>query len=233
MEKEKEKQHWQITLTSAVSSACQVSRPKLLEPKWVRNSARFGLTPPPPGGTVKSCSLMCLFDRVVVVEERRWEGDIDGGRDFSILHAVMLRSSCSSVWLLGAAFCVGIPLRRLTTAMGKHFQHVDDTEARLVKSMVAQKIPWSMVQKVTGRSPDTIQSILRRKLGKAKASSRAKLTDRDIGVLVTDHNVRETLSLCDFAYILSNGRVLAEGAPEAIVSDPAVRDAYLGESFAI
>jgi hypothetical protein len=67
--------------------------------------------------------------------------------------------------------------------MGKHFQHVDDTEARLVKSMVAQKIPWSMVQKVTGRSPDTIQSILRRKLGKAKASSRAKLTDRDIGKL--------------------------------------------------
>lgn len=61
----------------------------------------------------------------------------------------------------------------------------------------------------------------------------SQLTERDIGVLVTDHNVRETLNLCDFAYILSNGRVLAEGTPNAIVSDPAVRDAYLGESFTI
>ncbi len=60
-----------------------------------------------------------------------------------------------------------------------------------------------------------------------------QLTDQDIGVLVTDHNVRETLNLCDFAYILSNGRVLAEGSPDTIVANPAVRDAYLGESFAI
>lgn len=59
----------------------------------------------------------------------------------------------------------------------------------------------------------------------------SQLTSQDIGVLVTDHNVRETLRLCDYAYILSNGRVLAEGAPDVIVQNEAVRDAYLGESF--
>ncbi len=60
-----------------------------------------------------------------------------------------------------------------------------------------------------------------------------QLVTRDIGILVTDHNVRETLALCDSAYILSHGRVLAEGPPGVIVEDPNVRKSYLGDSFAL
>lgn len=59
------------------------------------------------------------------------------------------------------------------------------------------------------------------------------LVDRDIGVLITDHNVRETLELCDRAYILGGGRVLAEGPPDVIINDPTVRDVYLGEEFSL
>ena len=57
------------------------------------------------------------------------------------------------------------------------------------------------------------------------------LTDRDIGVLITDHNVRETLGICHHAYILNEGRVLAEGTPETILADEEVRNVYLGREF--
>jgi lipopolysaccharide export system ATP-binding protein len=57
------------------------------------------------------------------------------------------------------------------------------------------------------------------------------LTERDIGVLITDHNVRETLGICDRAYIISDGTVLADGKPDVIVNNEAVRQVYLGEHF--
>ncbi len=57
------------------------------------------------------------------------------------------------------------------------------------------------------------------------------LTTRGIGVLITDHNVRETLGICDRAYIISEGRVLAEGTSAEIVDNPDVRKVYLGEHF--
>jgi lipopolysaccharide export system ATP-binding protein len=57
------------------------------------------------------------------------------------------------------------------------------------------------------------------------------LKARGIGVLITDHNVRETLGICDRAYIISEGRVLAEGTPSEIVENPDVRKVYLGEHF--
>lgn len=57
------------------------------------------------------------------------------------------------------------------------------------------------------------------------------LTERDIGVLITDHNVRETLGICDRAYIINDGTVLADGRPDAIVQDERVRKVYLGEHF--
>lgn len=57
------------------------------------------------------------------------------------------------------------------------------------------------------------------------------LKARGIGVLITDHNVRETLGICDRAYIISEGRVLAEGTPTEIVENPDVRKVYLGEHF--
>ncbi len=57
------------------------------------------------------------------------------------------------------------------------------------------------------------------------------LKTRGIGVLITDHNVRETLGICDRAYIISEGNVLAEGTPEQIIENPDVRRVYLGEHF--
>jgi lipopolysaccharide export system ATP-binding protein len=57
------------------------------------------------------------------------------------------------------------------------------------------------------------------------------LKDRGIGVLITDHNVRETLGICDHAYILAEGRILAEGTPEDIIENEDVRTVYLGEEF--
>jgi lipopolysaccharide export system ATP-binding protein len=59
------------------------------------------------------------------------------------------------------------------------------------------------------------------------------LTDQDIGVLITDHNVRETLGICDHAYILNDGQVLAEGEPEAILTNDEVRKVYLGKEFSL
>jgi lipopolysaccharide export system ATP-binding protein len=57
------------------------------------------------------------------------------------------------------------------------------------------------------------------------------LTSLGIGVLITDHNVRETLGICDHAYILNNGCVLAEGGPDTIIANDEVREVYLGKNF--
>ena len=59
------------------------------------------------------------------------------------------------------------------------------------------------------------------------------LTDRGIGVLITDHNVRETLKSCDRAYILSDGAIIAEGSPAEIVAHEEARRVYLGEDFTL
>jgi lipopolysaccharide export system ATP-binding protein len=59
------------------------------------------------------------------------------------------------------------------------------------------------------------------------------LKDRGIGVLITDHNVRDTLDIVDRAYVLNEGGVLSEGTPAHIVNDPAVRRVYLGERFSL
>ena len=57
------------------------------------------------------------------------------------------------------------------------------------------------------------------------------LCKRDIGVLITDHNVRETMGICHHAYILNEGRVIAEGTPENVMNNQQVRDVYLGTDF--
>lgn len=57
------------------------------------------------------------------------------------------------------------------------------------------------------------------------------LKNRGIGVLITDHNVRETLDICEKAYIVSEGHIIAEGPPQQIISNPKVREVYLGQQF--
>ena len=68
-------------------------------------------------------------------------------------------------------------------------------------------------------SVDDIQRIIRH------------LSSRDIGVLITDHNVRETLGICSRAYIVSSGSVIASGSAEEILANPQVREVYLGQDF--
>ena len=59
------------------------------------------------------------------------------------------------------------------------------------------------------------------------------LSERDIGVLITDHNVRETLGICERAYILNDGQLMVAGTPNEILSDKQVREVYLGDSFSL
>jgi lipopolysaccharide export system ATP-binding protein len=61
----------------------------------------------------------------------------------------------------------------------------------------------------------------------------AHMKGRGIGILITDHNVRETLGICGRAYILSEGKVIAEGEPAHILADQRVREVYLGENFSL
>lgn len=58
-----------------------------------------------------------------------------------------------------------------------------------------------------------------------------QLKNRGLGVLITDHNVRETLDVCEFAYIVSHGEMIAQGKPDEILANQTVRDVYLGEQF--
>lgn len=60
-----------------------------------------------------------------------------------------------------------------------------------------------------------------------------QLKNRGIGVLITDHNVRETLAICEHAYIVSEGAVIAEGTPEEVLANETVREVYLGDDFKV
>jgi lipopolysaccharide export system ATP-binding protein len=59
------------------------------------------------------------------------------------------------------------------------------------------------------------------------------LKNRGLGIIVTDHNVRDTLSITDRAYIINNGKILREGKPDTIIGDAKVREAFLGEEFTL
>ena len=60
-----------------------------------------------------------------------------------------------------------------------------------------------------------------------------QLKKKGIGVIITDHNVRETLRICDRAYIIKDGEIIMQGSPEEIAEDPLVRKIYLGENFVL
>jgi lipopolysaccharide export system ATP-binding protein len=61
----------------------------------------------------------------------------------------------------------------------------------------------------------------------------AHLKDRGIGILITEHKVRETLEICDRAYILNSGQVIAEGRSQQLVDNEEVRRVYLGDKFSL
>jgi lipopolysaccharide export system ATP-binding protein len=59
----------------------------------------------------------------------------------------------------------------------------------------------------------------------------AQLREQGIGILISDHNVRETLGICDYAYIMDQGTILEEGEPATVIASPKARKIYLGEDF--
>jgi len=61
----------------------------------------------------------------------------------------------------------------------------------------------------------------------------SELRSKDIGILITDHNVRDTLSICDQAYLMNEGRILVQGNADEIINHPDARRLYLGESFSM
>jgi len=61
----------------------------------------------------------------------------------------------------------------------------------------------------------------------------AGLKDKGLGLLITDHNVRETLAITDHSYIMAEGKILVRGAPEELANDPTAREAYLGDRFSL
>ena len=85
------------------------------------------------------------------------------------------------------------------------------------------------VAKVASGAAETVPYLMVTNL----ARTLGELKERDIGVLITDHNVRETLDIVDRACIIYDGQVLFQGTPEALVADHDVRRLYLGESFAL
>ena len=59
------------------------------------------------------------------------------------------------------------------------------------------------------------------------------LKEKGLGILITDHNVRDTLSITDRAYVINNGEILEEGSPDRIIADPRVKEIFLGEEFTL
>jgi len=92
----------------------------------------------------------------------------------------------------------------------------------IARALITQPTLLMLDEPFSGVDPiavEEIQKIIRR------------LREKGIGILLTDHNVRETLSVTDRAYIIADGQILAHGAASELVDNPAVRKAYLGESF--
>ncbi|KAF0240959.1 MAG: lipopolysaccharide export system ATP-binding [Planctomycetota bacterium] len=92
----------------------------------------------------------------------------------------------------------------------------------IARALITQPTLLMLDEPFSGVDPiavEEIQKIIRR------------LREKGIGILLTDHNVRETLSVTDRAYIIADGQILAHGAASELIDNPAVRKAYLGESF--
>jgi lipopolysaccharide export system ATP-binding protein len=129
----------------------------------------------------------------------------------------------------------GDELRRRTASLLTKFglSHVSETLAmrlsggeqrrlEVARSLAAEPRFLLFDEPFAGIDPLTIESL---------HSVLDGLRTSGVGILITDHNVRETLSLCDRAYVLFGGRVLAEGSPSALIDNDAVRQRFLGDTF--
>jgi LPS export ABC transporter ATP-binding protein len=123
---------------------------------------------------------------------------------------------------LAEALLCFVGYRGALAATAKALPHVDRRLVEIARALATRPNYMLLDEPFAGIDPiavGDIQDLVRH------------LTNRGIGVLITDHNVRETLGLTDRAYIVYAGEILTEGSPEEIVNDPDVRRLYLGEEF--
>jgi lipopolysaccharide export system ATP-binding protein len=119
--------------------------------------------------------------------------------------------------LLGELGLTDLAKQRAATLSGGERRRVEITRALVLDpSFMLLDEPFSGIDPI---AVNEIQKIVQ------------GLKDRGIGIVITDHNVRETLAICDRAYIIQEGEIIREGTPESITEDPRVREVYLGQDF--
>lgn len=113
-------------------------------------------------------------------------------------------------------------LTDVQTSMGEQLSGGERRRVEIARALASEPMFMLLDEPFSGVDPISVSDI--------KDEIR-DLAQRRIGILITDHNVRETLDICDRAYIVNDGHVIAAGDAEAILSDETVRSVYLGERF--
>ena len=147
---------------------------------------------------------LSVADNIMAILELRKDLDVDGRNE--ILQTLMEE--------LGVA--------HLADQMGLVLSGGERRRVEIARALAARPRFILLDEPFAGIDPISVKEI---------QSIVKQLTDQDIGVLITDHNVRETLGICHHAYILNEGQVLAEGNADAILANEDVRKVYLGSEF--
>jgi lipopolysaccharide export system ATP-binding protein len=113
-------------------------------------------------------------------------------------------------------------IRHIAKSMGAALSGGERRRVEIARALIIRPKFLLLDEPFAGIDPMTVQEI---------QGIIGKLRDEGLGVLITDHNVRETLGSCDRAYILSGGEIIAHGLPEEVSSSQTVREIYLGENF--
>jgi lipopolysaccharide export system ATP-binding protein len=113
-------------------------------------------------------------------------------------------------------------IRHIAKSLGAALSGGERRRVEIARALIIKPKFLLLDEPFAGIDPMTVQEI---------QGIIGKLKDEGLGVLITDHNVRETLGSCDRAYILSGGQIIAHGLPEEVASSQTVREIYLGENF--
>ena len=113
-------------------------------------------------------------------------------------------------------------IRHIAKSMGAALSGGERRRVEIARALIIKPKFLLLDEPFAGIDPVTVQEI---------QGIISKLRDEGLGVLITDHNVRETLGSCDRAYILSGGQIIAHGLPQEVADNQIVRETYLGEHF--